>query len=153
MRYTYSSNGVNSDIPSRILPTMILVKTKLGQSRVHGIGLFADQFIPKGTVTWEYHPRFDASFTEEELAQMSEPAREQVLHYAYFDKELGKYVLCFDDQRFINHTAKNFNIISTPRRDVAARDIEPGEELFCDYNHFDDAYFERRNIKPHQLID
>ncbi|MDQ3012648.1 MAG: SET domain-containing protein [Acidobacteriota bacterium] len=76
---------------------MLLVKTKLGISSVHGIGLFAAQFIPKGTVTWEYHPDFDTAYDEEDLVRMSAPAREQFLKYAYFYEELGRYVLCFDD--------------------------------------------------------
>ncbi len=54
---------------------MLLVKTKLGVSSVHGIGLFAAQFIPKGTVTWEYHPEFDTSFDEDDLARMPPPQR------------------------------------------------------------------------------
>ena len=131
---------------------MILVKTKLGKSSKHGTGLFADQFIPKDTVTWEYHPLFDSSFTEEELLQMSEPARKQFLHYAYFDKNLNKHVLCFDDQRFINHEFVGANIHSTTRKDTAVRDIQKGEELLCNYNNFDDTYFPRMKIKELDLI-
>ncbi len=130
---------------------MVKVKSKLGHSKVHGIGLFADQFIPKGTVTWEYHPLFDTSFSEEEIKQMSEPAREQFFNYAYFDKDLNKFVLCFDNQRFINHSSKNHNIESTPHQDIAARDIEPNEELLCDYAKYDDTWFSRRGLKEHEL--
>ena len=132
---------------------MIRVKTKLDQSSVHGIGLFADQFIPKGTITWEYYPLFDTAFSEEEIAQMSEPAKKQFFHYAFLDKEVGKYVLCFDDQRFINHSSKNYNIVSSPHQDMAVRDIQPGEELLCDYNKFDNTYFTRLDIKEKDLKD
>lgn len=130
---------------------MIRIKTKVGKSGIHGIGLFADQFIPKGTVTWEYDPRFDSSFTKEEVALMSEPARKQFLWYAYFDKELDKYVLCFDDQRFINHVEEGYNILSTTRQDVAARDIEPGEELYCNYNMFDNTYWDLHHVDQSTL--
>lgn len=131
---------------------MIRVKTKIGQSNIHGVGLFAAQFIPKGTVTWEYSPKFDSSFTEADLALMSESAKEQFLWYAYFDKELDKYVLCFDDQRFINHSEKNFNIISTPHQDIAGRNIEIGEELCCNYNLFDDTYWNLHNVDQSNLV-
>lgn len=127
---------------------MIHVKTYLATSPLHGIGLYADQFIPKGTVTWQYDPLFDTSFTEEEINKMTEPARKIFFNYAYLDKDLNKYVLCFDDQRFINHSVKNANIISTPDQDIALRDIQPGEEILCDYNGFDDTHFTRLGITP-----
>lgn len=131
---------------------MLLVKTKLGLSRVHGIGLFAAQFIPQGTVTWEYSPEFDTAYDEDDIARMSPPAREQFLKYTYFDKEIGRYVLCFDDMRFINHCSHLPNITSTPRRDVAARDIQEGEELLCDYSCIDEYLFSRLNIRESELV-
>jgi SET domain-containing protein len=127
---------------------MLLVKTQIQPSKVHGIGLFADQFIPKGTVTWQYHPDFDSSYSESDVLRMPNPAREIFFKYAYYDKELGLYILCSDDQRFINHEPDFPNIISTPRQDVTARDIMPGEELLCDYNCYDDTYFVRVGM-PH----
>jgi uncharacterized protein len=122
---------------------MLLVKTQLGLSDIHGIGLFADQLIRKGTVTWQYHPDFDAAYKEEDMLKMSDAARDQFLKYAYYDKDLDLYILCSDDQRFINHNSEYPNIISTPRRDVAAHDILCGEELLCNYNCYDDTYFIR----------
>ena len=125
---------------------MLLIKTKLGPSKVHGIGLFADQFIPQGTITWKYDPEFDIAFSKKQIHRISQPARERFWEYAYFDKELNKYVLCFDDLRFINHSSKNPNIISTPRKDIATRDIKKGEELLCNYNDYEKDYFKRREI-------
>lgn len=75
-----------------------------------------------------------------------------MLKYAYLDKELGRYVLCFDDMRFINHSSHNPNIASTPRHDVAARDIHEGEELFCDYRCFEDGYFIRLGINQSEWV-
>lgn len=42
---------------------MLLIKTKLELSKIHGVGLFADEFIAKGTKIWEYRPNFDKAFT------------------------------------------------------------------------------------------
>jgi len=133
---------------------MLLVRTVLGQSRKHGIGLFADQFIPKDTPTWEYAPWFDISFTQEDLDKMSAEAREQVLWYGYFDKKINKFVLPSDDLRFINHSENSgdINIESTPDRDVTLRDIQPGEELLCNYNKFDDDFFNRKGLRPADLL-
>ncbi len=122
---------------------MLRIKAKLGPSGVHGVGLFADQFVPKGTVTWQYDPKFDIGYTEKDLAKMSSHGQRQILWYAYYDKKLKKLILPSDDQRFINHSFKHRNIKSTPQRDIAMRDIQLGEELFCNYNEFDNTYFKR----------
>jgi len=131
---------------------MILIKTKIGPSKKHKLGLFADQFVPKGTKTWMYVPEFDTAYSPEQVERMSEPAKEQFLHYAFFDKEQDKYVLCFDDQRFINHCHRDPNIESTPYFDVALRDINKGDELLCDYFKFDPEYFPKRGLSKEQLL-
>jgi SET domain-containing protein len=126
---------------------MLLIYTTLGSSSIHGIGLFAAQFIPKGTVTWRYHSDFDIAYSTQEIDKLSLPAKEQLLKYTYYDQDLQKYILCCDDQRFINHSSNDPNILSTPREDIAARDIQEGEELLCDYNCYDNTYFERLGLK------
>ncbi len=124
---------------------MLLVKTKLGPSSVHGIGLFADQFITKGTKTWECNPVFDVAFTREQVSQLPDFAQERFFDHSYLDKKQDKYILCGDDLRFINHSTSP-NILSTPDYDIAAHDIQKGEELLCNYNHYEEDYFERRSI-------
>lgn len=83
---------------------MILVKTKIGPSKINGIGLFANQFILKGTPTWKFQPGFDLKVDKSELANLFEPAKEQFLKYAYLNPKTNKYILCFDDARFFNHS-------------------------------------------------
>lgn len=130
---------------------MLRVKTKIGVSTVHGIGLFADEFIPKGTVTWQYDPEFDTAFSKEQVDSMPLPAQKIFWHYAYFDKELNRFVLCADDQRFINHSNHTINIKSTPRQDISECDIQIGDELLCNYDEYDDTYFPRLNISVNTL--
>lgn len=119
-----------------------MVKTKIGQSTTHGIGLFAAQFIPKNAVTWRFMVGLDLIVPQDILLQLSEAARIQFLNYCYVDKYTKNFILCFDDERFINHSDTP-NIIQSKIEneiegvEIAARDIEEGEELFCDYNHFD----------------
>ena len=126
--------------------TVLFIKTTIGVSQIHGIGLFTAEFIQKGTITWQYHSDLDPAYSEEDILQMPNAARASFFKYAYYDKNLERYILCSDDQRFINHEANSPNIRSTPRQDVAARDIEAGEELVCDYNAFDDTYFTRLGL-------
>ena len=121
---------------------MLLVKTKIGPSRIHGIGLFANQFISKGTLIWKFQSGFDLKIEESELIKLSEPAKEQFFNYAYLNAKTNKYILCFDDARFFNHSDDpNILDIESPDDEegmnIADKDIQEGEELTCDYKVFD----------------
>ncbi len=121
---------------------MLLVRTSKHNSTIHGIGLFADQFIPRGTPTWRFTPGVDQALHPAQLGRIPDAARSQFLTYAYLDIQTGLYVLCADDARFMNHSPEP-NIVSDYEEDpvfgvdVAARDIQQGEELTCDYRTFD----------------
>lgn len=121
---------------------MLLVKTAKRPSDIHGLGLFADQFIPVGTSTWRFTPGVDTAMHPEILERIPEVARDQFLTYAYLDIRTGLYVLCADDARFMNHSDDpavrgDYSVEPVFGVDVAARDIEPGDELTCDYTTFD----------------
>jgi SET domain-containing protein len=121
---------------------MLLVQTKIGPSSINGTGLFANQFIPKGTHIWKFQPGFDLKFTKAQMDTLSKAGRDQFLKYSYIDVDSGEYVLCFDDARFFNHADEPNCIEQLPSDEpdglyVAARDIQIGEELTCDYKDFD----------------
>jgi len=122
---------------------MLLVKTSLKPSSVHGLGLFAEQFIPKGTRTWEFNPYFDQVFTQHHINSLSEEARRQVYAYGYKSKTKNGYVWCSDTAKHMNHSGDP-NIESTQvgvwEHDVATRDIQIGEELTCNYESFDEDW-------------
>lgn len=128
---------------------MLLVKTKLGLSKIQGIGLFAVEPLSKGTKIWEYHPYFDKAFTKEEFDRFDRLHQEFLALHAY--QYQGIYYLCIDDARFLNHsTDPNCIDIDTHSKEpdrsgrptipggytVALKDIEPGEELTCNYSYF-----------------
>jgi SET domain-containing protein len=46
---------------------MLLVKTRLDRSQISGIGLYADEFIPKGTIIWRFTPGLDLKLNQEQL--------------------------------------------------------------------------------------
>ena len=117
---------------------MLLIKTKLKPSGIEGIGLFADQDVPKGTIVQKFIPGIDVEITGEQLRALPDIPREQVLHYAYQHKVTGNYILCSDDTRFLNHS-ESPNLIDGPTDeeiDIAARDIAKGEELTVNYKAF-----------------
>ncbi|HKJ92301.1 MAG TPA: SET domain-containing protein [Longimicrobiales bacterium] len=121
---------------------MLLVKTCKKNSGIHGVGLFADQFIAHGTPTWRFTPGIDQALHPSELQRIPEAARGQFLTYAYLDIRTGLYVLCADDARFMNHSPEpditsDYNEDPVFGVDIAARDIQAGEELTCDYCTFD----------------
>lgn len=123
---------------------MLTVKTQIKQSRIAGIGLFAAQFIPKGTIVWTYKEKLDALFTKEEIEQFSFASQEQFYNYAYLDKTYGQYLLCGDDGRFFNHSPVPNCDDSEKNVTMALQDINSGDELTVDYTTFCD------DIENHQ---
>lgn len=114
-------------------------------SPLHGLGVFADEFIPKGTTIWKFDPIIDRPITELEFSTLPKNIQDHVAHYSY--KSDGKYIYCGDDGRYFNHSDKP-NTLGVESEDgygmtVAARDIQPGEEMTSDYNEFDED-FERK---------
>jgi hypothetical protein len=125
---------------------MLIVNTYLDRSAIHGIGLFAAERIPAGTVVWRRSPEVDILLDRAELERLHPAARAQIEKYTYLDRMLGKLVLCGDDARFFNHSdAPNCQDFpdASGGTTVAARDIERGEELTCDYASFDASHPKR----------
>jgi SET domain-containing protein len=120
---------------------MLLVRTKIAPSQIHGFGLFADQFIAKGEVIWRFSPGFDLEKTVEELATLPVHIQEWFKHCAYLDYHFDRYVLCTDNARFVNHseTPSMYSDYGQDNYgpDVAIHDIKAGEELTNDYTQFD----------------
>ncbi len=126
---------------------MLLVKTMLKPSKIHGIGVFAAQNIRKGTVVWKFNPAIDKKFSEDEIALFPEVARKQVIHYSYRDAK-GQMVLCGDDARFFNHSDSPSCNDPDEETTIATRDIKEGEELTSNYLTFDHGFVEKiREIK------
>ena len=120
---------------------MLLIKTKLGPSDINGIGLYADQFIPKGTIIWRFESQLDLKLCKPAyLALKAQYDFEALDKYIYRSRVSGCYILCTDDARFINHCSQPNTIDTMDGEEgltLAIRDIAPGEELTSDYALFD----------------
>jgi len=122
---------------------MLIVKTSVRLGSIEGLGLFAEEKIPKGATVWQYNPRFDISFDPQEVGKMPPLQKELIKRYAYLSTESGKYIYCIDDARFMNHSSSKNNLDVVPfpgepeTRGVANRDIKTGEEILINYRTFD----------------
>ncbi len=119
---------------------MMLVQTRVAPSPIHGMGLFASQFIPRGKAIWRFEEGFDRDFSPAQLRSLPASAQEHIHWFAFVRKEDGHAVLSGDHACFMNHssvpstgaTAQAGSVTT-----VALRDIAEGEELTCNYFEFD----------------
>ncbi len=129
---------------------MLTILASAKPSPIHGVGLFADQFIPKGTITWRFDPTFDIFFTEDEVEKLPEPQKRLIKFFAYFSAGRKVYIYSIDDSRFLNHSTHPNNDCpllhgETELCNISNRDIQIGEELTVDYRSFDDIDKESRS--------
>ena len=115
---------------------MIIVPTYLEKSPVHGFGVFAKEFIKKGSKVWEFNPIFDVRFTDAEFERMPQSVKAEIEHHLYQPEPGG--VLYYESTmgRYMNHSREPNVDFSDVGVGWATRDIQPGEELTCDYRHF-----------------
>jgi uncharacterized protein len=99
-----------------------------------GYGVFATKLIPKGTITWVLD-ELDRKFDESYILSLDQSRQDNLFKYTFRDRQ-GKYVLCWDIARYINHSFHANCIPTAYDFEIAVRDIYPGEELTDDYACF-----------------
>ena len=120
---------------------MMLVRAHAALSAIEGLGVFAGEFIPKGTKLWALDPKFDLIITPAEYEALSVHMQDFVDCYSYPHLERpGLIVLDCDHGKFMNHS-------DTPNTDFtvfdvgyALADIAEGEEITCSYFEFDPTF-------------
>ena len=131
---------------------MIHIKYKLDKSSQHGIGLFAREAIPKGTLIYSASPQLDVNLTQEQFNLLSEMEKEEVRWWGFFDEASSKWHVDFDVSRFINHSYEATVTQDSGHQDaylVATRDIMIGEELTQNYLEFEtEEDLLKRDIPP-----
>ena len=115
---------------------MFLIRTRLGPSAIHGVGVFACDPVAAGAVVWRYEPRFDRTVSVEDLAAAPPAFRAYLDAYAYRSADLGgTLLLSCDHAKFLNHS-DDPNTEERPFTSLARRSISPGEKVTCDYGVF-----------------
>lgn len=116
---------------------MLLVRTSVADSPIHGLGLFAAEPIRAGTTIWALDQLLDRVFPAQALDAYPEHIREYLEHYCEYFPETEELVLSGDGDRFTNHSDDpNTAVVGRNAPDarvVAVRDIAEGEEITCSY--------------------
>lgn len=126
---------------------MLFIKTKVLPSKIQGLGLFADEFIPKGTIIWKFTPEFDLKFTKKQIKKFPKQVQEYLETYCWLSKKSDNYCFSSDNGKYFNHS-KNPNSLSAYYENEeevvtkAIRDIQKGEEITDDYSTFEKGFKE-----------
>lgn len=130
---------------------MIHIKYKLDKSDHHGVGLFADQDIVKGSVIYTPSPLLDVNLTQEQFDSLDEKEKREMQYWGFFDESSQKWHVDFDVSHFINHSYEGTvsqDPTYTEAHLVVTRDIKAGEELTQNYLEFETEEDLRRRGIP-----
>jgi uncharacterized protein len=116
---------------------MLLIKTYLDESAIHGLGVFAAEYIRKGTKVWRFVAGFDRVWSPREFAKLPKPARDFIQRHGY--RVDGEILLTADHDHHINHS-EDANTRWHNGHIVARRDIPKGSEITNDYRMLDKAF-------------
>ena len=116
------------------------VPVEVAESPIHGTGVFARTWIPKGTLVWKFDPTMVVC-ERDDIVSYDKVTRDKALLGGFFHEPSGKFVWYEDGMDYVNHADTPFANIAakgwTPLEqdaNYATRDIAPGEELFEDYS-------------------
>jgi hypothetical protein len=103
-----------------------------------GYGVFATEFIPKGTITY-VEDELEVRIPEAQFLSFQPPIQAILDKYSYIDAD-GVRIMSWDFAKYVNHNC-SFNTITTGYGfEVAIRDIQPGDEITDEYGIFNLEY-------------
>jgi hypothetical protein len=123
--------------PKRTNATMLLVKTYVDRSPIHGLGLFAGEFLRKDTKIWTFAEGFDRAYSLKQFAKLPKPARDYIKLYGYrVDSEI---LFTVDNDRHTNHSDEPNTYLRNGYA-LARCNIRKGVEITNDYREFDAVF-------------
>ncbi len=115
---------------------MLVVRTYLDKSPIHGFGIFAREAIAKGEIVWQFHEKLDIKFSPEEFEALPASVKEEIEWHMYEPETGGPFYYEATMGKYMNHSREANVDFSEFGFGKSVRDIAPGEELTCDYRHF-----------------
>lgn len=117
---------------------MLLISTYVAPSTIQGLGVFVDEYVPRGSLIWKYNPKFDILVNELELGALPPHVQMFIGRYSYPHLEMeGHRVIDVDNGKYMNHSLTpntDFRIFDVGYSLV---DLAPGDEITCNYHEFD----------------
>ena len=110
---------------------MMLIKTYIAPSPIHGLGIFTAQFVRYGTKLWEFTVGFDQIIPDALFNNLTLIQRESLSIHLYREPTINQMVLCCDNARYFNFSADP-NCGETEQdkySTYALRNIQENEEL------------------------
>jgi len=118
---------------------MIAKLFKIKETKNRGKGLFAKEFIPKGTIIW-FECNNCKKRSPQEIKKLSKKERQWVIDHEIIDETRLFSNVCDKTILNINHSC-NANILDSGKKfDIVVRDIKKGEEATYDYRVFYDPW-------------
>lgn len=114
---------------------MMLVRTELRPSPIHGLGVFLLEPVRAGQLVWKFDSRIDRVYAPDEVGGLPDHVQQYLKTYSTWHAGVGLWVLCGDNGRYFNH-ADDPSTVSDGISfgvDAAVRDLAAGEELTSDY--------------------
>lgn len=117
---------------------MLLISTYVAPSGIQGLGVFADEYIPAGSLIWRLDSKFDILVSESDVPGLPPHMQIYMKRYSFPHLEQPGYrVIDVDNGKYMNHSLApntDFRIFDSG---YALVDIARGEEMTCNYHEFD----------------
>lgn len=113
---------------------MLLIEHYVAPSSIHGLGVFSVSFVPKGSKVWTFHPVIDRVIPISDLAGLPKHVIEHIEAHSEYLPKFNAIRISADGDFYMNHS-NDPNLEDRGDEVFARRNIQPGEELLCDYRH------------------
>ena len=101
---------------------------------VIGLGVFATEPIPRGTIVYVQDP-WEIEIDAETYGALSPALQGPIERYSYIDPR-GMRIVSWDHGKYVNHRCDANSLSTGYGFEIAVRDIRAGEEITDDYGLF-----------------